>query len=290
VYAWFGEFGLLVALNAADGTQVWSFSEPPRKSRENWGFGASPVMHGGRLYLVHDNEEDAYVAAFDAATGKKLWRAKRPPETNWSTPLVWQNDQRTELVVAATGGVTSYDLNGKPLWELRGMSKITVPNPVAGNGMVYVGSGFVADRQKPLYAIRPGAAGDITLQAGETTNRYVAWRQPQAAPYVPSFLVAGKYLYVIKDIGLLACYDAVTGASVYEERLGGQFTASPWMCGDKLFFLNERGDTYIVQSGPTFRLLATNTLEKLCLATPAVAGDRLLIRTSARLYCIGSKR
>nr|MCU0781252.1 PQQ-like beta-propeller repeat protein [Akkermansiaceae bacterium] len=219
VYAWFGEFGLLVALNAADGTQVWTFSEPPRKSRENWGFGASPVMHGGRLYLVHDNEEDAYVAAFDASTGKELWRVKRPPETNWSTPLVWQNEQRTELVVAATGGVTSYDLNGKPLWELRGMSKITVPNPVAGNGMVYVGSGFVADRQKPLYAIRPGAAGDISLKEGETTNRHVAWRQPQAAPYVPSFLVAAKHLYVIKDIGVLSCYDAVTGASVYEERL-----------------------------------------------------------------------
>jgi hypothetical protein len=107
--------------------------------------------------------------------------------------------------------------------------------------------------------------------------------------YVPSFLVAGEYLYVIKDIGLLACYDAVTGASVYEERLRGHFTASPWMCGDKLFFLNERGDTYVVQAGPTLRLLATNTLEKLCLATPAVAGDRLVIRTSARLYCLGSQ-
>jgi outer membrane protein assembly factor BamB len=127
VYAWFGEFGLLVALNAADGAQVWSFSEPPRKSRENWGFGASPVMHGGRVYLVHDNEEDAYVAAFDASTGKEIWRVKRPPETNWSTPLVWQNDQRTELVVAATGGVTSYDLNGEPLWELRGMSRSPCP-------------------------------------------------------------------------------------------------------------------------------------------------------------------
>jgi outer membrane protein assembly factor BamB len=128
--------------------------------------------------------------------------------------------------------------------------------------MVYVGSGFVADRQKPLYAIRPGAAGDISLKEGETQNRYVAWRQQRAAPYVPSFLVAGKYLYVIKDNGQLSCYDAVTGASVYQERLRGHFTASPWMCGDKLFFLNERGDTYVVQSGPTFRLLATNTLEK----------------------------
>jgi len=155
------------------------------------------------------------------------------------------------------------------------MSKITVPNPVAGNGMVYVGSGFVAVPQQPLYAIRPGAAGDISLKEGETTNRYVAWVQQRAAPYVPSFLVAGKYLYVIKDGGRLSCYDAVTGAVAYQERLRGHFTASPWMCGDTLFFLSEQGDTYVVESGPTFRLLATNTLEKLCLATPAVAGDRL---------------
>jgi outer membrane protein assembly factor BamB len=277
-----------VALNAADGDEVWSVSEPPRESRQNWGFGASPVMHDGRLYLVHDNEEDAYVAALDAATGKEIWRVKRLPETNWSTPLVWQNEQRTELVVPATGGVRSYDLNGKPLWELHGMSRITVPNPVAANGMVYVGSGFVADREKPLYAIRPGAAGDISLTDGEPRNRYVAWRQEDAAPYVPSFLVAGEHLYVIKDNGRLSCYDALTGGLVYQERLRGHFTASPWMCGDRLFFLNERGDTYVVQEGPVFRLLATNPLEGLCLATPAVAGDRLLIRTSSRLYCIGS--
>jgi outer membrane protein assembly factor BamB len=103
------------ATPVTNGAQVWAFSETPRKSRENWGFGASPVMHGGRIYLVHDNEEDAYVVAFDASTGKEIWRVKRPPETNWSTPLVWRNDQRTELVVAATGGVTSYDLEGKPL-------------------------------------------------------------------------------------------------------------------------------------------------------------------------------
>ena len=287
VYAWFGESGLLVALRAADGTEAWSVSEPPRKSRENWGFGASPVLHDGRLYLVHDNEEDAYVAGYDAVTGKEVWRVKRPPETNWSTPLLWQNEERTELVVAATGGTRSYDLNGQVLWELRGMSRITVPNPLAGNGMVYVGSGFVADSRKPLYAIRPGAAGDISLQEGETGNQYVAWRQEDAAPYVPSFLVAGKHLYVIKDRGQLSCYDAGTGTLVYEERLRGHFTASPWMCADRLFFLSESGDTYVVQSGPTFKLLATNTLEKLCLSTPAVAGGRLLIRTSSRLYCIG---
>jgi outer membrane protein assembly factor BamB len=289
VYAWFGECGVLVALNAADGDEVWSFTEPSRKSRENWGFGASLVMHCDRIYLVHDNDEDAYIAAFDASTGKEIWRVKRPPETNWSTPLVWDNGQRTELVVAATGGIKSYDMNGELLWELHGMSRITVPNPVAANGMVYVGSGFVADQQKPLYAIRPGASGDISLKEGETGNPHIAWRQENAAPYVPSFLVAGKYLYVIQDRGQLSCYDAVNGTLVYEEKLRGHFTASPWMCGDNLFFLNERGETYVVQSGPTFRLLSTNMLERLCLSTPAVAGDRLLIRTSSRLYCIGCK-
>ena len=134
-----------------------------------------------------------------------------------------------------------------------------------------------------------GAAGDISLKEGETKNLYVAWLQQRAAPYVPSFLVADKYLYVIKDNGQLSCCDAVTGTSVYQERLRGHFTASPWMCGDKLFFLNEREETYVVQSEPTFRLLATNTLERLCLATPAVAGDRL-IRTSSRLNCIRSEK
>lgn len=290
VYAWFAEIGLLVALNVADGSPAWSFTEPPRKSRDGWGFGTSPVIYGGRLYVVHDNEEDAYLAAFDAATGKQLWRVKRPVESNWSTPLVWENSQRTELVVAATAGVKSYDLNGRLLWELHGMSHITVPNPVAGNGMVYIGSGFVADPEKPLYAIRPGATGDISVKQGETSNQFVAWVQLRAAPYVPSFLVSGKYLYVIKDNGQLSCYDALTGDFVYQERLRGHFTASPWACGDRLFFLNERGETYVVQWDPTFRLLATNTLEPLCLATPAVAGDHLLIRTSARLYCIGTQK
>ena len=290
VYAWFGGVGVFVALNAADGAEAWSFSEPPRKSRSNWGFGASPVMHGGRIYLVQDNEEDAYVAAFDAATGKQIWRVKRPPETNWSTPLVWENDQRTELVVSATRGVKSCDLEGKLLWELRGMTRITVPNPLTANGLLYVGSGFVADPQKPLYAIRPGASGDISLKEGETGNEFVAWCQKHAAPYIPSFLVAGKYLYVLKDSGQLSCYDAVTGTPVYRKRLRGHFTASPWMCGDKLFFLNERGETYVVQAGPEFKLLAENPLERYCLATPAVAGDRLLIRTSSKLYCIGRER
>jgi outer membrane protein assembly factor BamB len=290
VYAWFGGLGVFVALNAADGAEAWSFSERPLKSRSNWGFGASPVMHGGRIYLVHDNEEDAYVAAFGAAAGKEIWRVERPPETNWSTPLVWKNEQRTELVVPATGGVKSYDLEGKLLWELRGMTSITVANPLAANGLLYVGSGFIADPQKPLYAIRPGASGDISLKDGGTGNEYIAWCQKHAAPYIPSFLVSGKHLYVLKDNGQLSCYDAVTGALVYGKRLRGHFTASPWMCGDKLFFLNERGGTYVVQAGPEFKLLAENPLERYCLATPAVAGERLLIRTSSKLYCIGRKR
>ena len=149
----------------------------------------------------------------------------------------------------------------------------------------------IATIQKAANVAKPGDV--VKIRDGiyrETGNQHVAWLQQRAAPYVPSFLVAGKYLYVIKDSGRLSCYDAVTGTSVYQERLRGHFTASPWMCGDTLFFLNERGDTHVVQSGPTFRLLATNTLERLCLATPAVAGDRLLIRTSSRLYCIVSDK
>ncbi len=257
------------------------------------------ILGEGGSGIAQDPKSSGVPTEWDT-TNNVAWRID-VPGLGWSSPIAWGNRVLLTTAVDTQGTeqpeegfylgkdrggrgehrwlVLACDLNtGAKLWERQVHQ--AVPNPVAGNGMVYVGSGFVADRQKPLYAIRPGAAGDISLQEGETQNRYVAWRQPQTAPYVPSFLVAGKYLYVIKDIGLLACYDAVTGASIYEERLRGHFTASPWMCGDRLFLLNERGDTCVVQAGPTFRLLATNTLEKLCLATPAVAGDHLLIRTS----------
>jgi len=290
VYAWFGGIGILTAINT-DGTRAWSVSVPPLKMREDIGAAASPVLYGDRIYVVHDNDEKSYAMAIDAASGKEIWRVDRESEkTSWSTPCVWENEKRTELVAMGSVGITSYDLEGKILWQLKGSTLLTVPTPLTQHGLLYAGSGFVGQRPRPIYAIRPGASGDISLKKGETSNAYVAWCQPMSAPYVPSFLVYRKHLYVLADNGTLSCCDALTGAPHYRQSIGGNCTASPWAYDGKVFCLSENGETSVVQAGPEFKVLARNTLNERCQATPAVAGDRLLIRTSSRLYCIGSER
>ncbi len=289
VYALFGNVGLFAL--TLDGQEAWSHPLPPRMMRYGWGTAASPVLHDGRLFVVSDNEDQAQLLAFDAATGKELWHADRAEKSDWATPFVWANGQRTELVTAGSQAVRSYSLDGALLWSFRGMSSIAIPSPLAGGGLLFVTSGYVGDKVRPLYALRPGAQGDITLVAGETHNAFIAWSNPTGGPYNPSPLFDADRLYVLYDRGLLSCFEAQTGRVVYDrERLpeGFAFTASPWAAAGKIFCLNEDGVCYVVRAGDHFALLHTNKLaeDDMCMATPACVGDRLLIRTSARLYCI----
>jgi outer membrane protein assembly factor BamB len=187
--------------------------------------------------------------------------------------------------------VRSYDLDGKLLWELGGMSSIAIPTPFAHDGLLYLASGYIMDKQKPVFAIKPGATGDITPKEGETSGEYIAWFQQAAGPYNPSPVLYKDKLYVLLDRGMLACYDAKTGEAVYEKQRipgGRAFTASPWAYRDKIFCLNEFGTTFVIQAGPNFELLYTNELgeDVMCMASPAIVGDRLLIRTDKELLCI----
>ena len=289
VYALFGNVGLFAL--TLDGQEAWSHPLPPRMMRYGWGTAASPVLHDGRLFVVTDNEDQAQLLAFDAATGKELWHADRDEKSNWATPFVWENGQRTELVTAGSQAVRSYSLEGKLLWSFRGMSSIAIPSPLAGDGLLFVTSGYVGDKLRPLYALRPGAAGDITLAEGQTHNAFIAWSNATGGPYNPSPLFYEGRLYVLYDRGLLSCFEAPTGHMVYDrERLpeGFAFTASPWAAAGKIFCLNEDGVCYVVRAGDHFVLLHLNKLaeDDMCMATPACVGDRLLIRTAARLYCI----
>jgi hypothetical protein len=147
---------------------------------------------------------------------------------------------------------------------------------------------------RPVFAIKPGASGDISLKPGETNNAFIAWHQPTAAPYNPSPVLYGDYLYVLFDAGFLACHDARTGRQIYEKqrirREPTAFTASPWAANGKIFALSEDGDTFVFKAGPEFGVLHRNPLEEMCMATPAMAGDRLLIRTLTRLYCFRKAR
>lgn len=289
VYVLFGNLGLYCF--DLDGNPLWNHPLEPHQTRFGWGQAASPVLHGDRLYLVNDNEDQSYLLALDKRTGAEVWRVPRDEGSNWSTPLVWEHEGRTEIVTPGSGKVRSYDLDGKLLWSLQGMSSITIATPYADDGLLYVSSGYVMDPLRPIYAIRAGAEGDISLTSAATANAGIAWSQRRAAPYNPSTLVYDNRLYVLYDRGLFACYNSRDGSEIYEpQRLpnGRAFTSSPWAYNGRVFCLNEDGVTFVLTAGDAFELLRTNALaeDDMCMASPAVAGDRLLIRTASRLYCI----
>jgi len=288
IYAYFGNVG--VVCYDLDGKEVWSKKLSPHKTRLGWGPAASPALHGDRLYLLDDNEEQSYLTALDKKTGNEGWKVQRDEKSNWATPFIWKNAERTEIVTAGSGRVRSYDLDGKLLWELKGMSVIAIPTPFAGTDFLYVSSGYVLDPViKPVYAIRPGATGDISLMGDETSNKWIAWSLKQAGPYNPSPLLYGDYLYVLYDRGTLSCFDAKTGKPVYEkERLGGTaFTASPWAADGKIYCLSEDGETVVVQAGQEFKILGKNSLDEMTLATPAVLRGNIVLRTQSKVYRIG---
>jgi outer membrane protein assembly factor BamB len=288
VYAYFGNVGLFCF--DFEGKLSWSKRWESVPTRFGWGTAASPALHGERIYVVNDNEQESFLVALDKRTGERIWRVERDEKSNWATPFVWENEKRTEIVTPGTGKIRSYGLDGQLLWELGGMSVITIPTPFAEHGLLYVTSGYVADRRKPLFAIRPGAVGEISLEDDQTGNEYIAWCQRWAGPYNPSPVVYGDYLYVLYDMGLLACYNAKTGEEVYGKRRIGPgaraFTSSPWAYDGKIFCLSEDGDTFVIRAGPEFELLGKNSLGELCMATPAIVGDGLIIRSESHVFRI----
>jgi outer membrane protein assembly factor BamB len=288
VYAYFGNLGLFCF--DLNGKLLWKQNWGPFKTRYGWGTAASPVLHQDRIYIVNDNDEQSFLIALNKKTGQQMWRVDREEGSNWATPYIWENGQRTEIITPGTKKVRSYDLNGKLLWEFTGMSSIAIPTPFSKFGLLYIASGYVGDQHRPVYAIRPGASGNISLKEGETSNQYIAWYQPQAGPYNPSPLVYGDYYYTLLDRGFFTCHDAKTGKEVYgKQRIeagAGAFTSSPWAYNGKIFCLSEDGDTFVIEAGPEYKLLGKNSLGEMCMATPAIARGSLIIRTASKLYRI----
>jgi outer membrane protein assembly factor BamB len=288
VYVYFGNVGLFCY--DFSGKLLWSNAAKPAPTRYGWGTAASPILDKGRLYLVHDNDEHSYLEALDAKTGKTIWRVDRDEKTNWATPYIWEHGGTKEIVTPGTGRVRSYDLDGKLLWQFGGMSSISIPTPFSSHGLLYIASGYVGDQVRPVYAVKPGARGDLTLAAGQTSNEGIAWYLPQGGPYNPSPLVYGDYYYTLLDQGFLTCHEAATGKLVYGkqrmDRESSAFTASPWAANGKIFLLSEDGDTFVIQAGPEYKLLWKNSLEEMSMATPAIARGSLVIRTASNLYRI----
>ena len=169
------------------------------------------------------------------------------------------------------------------------MSSITIPTPFVEFGMLYLSSGYLGDQQRPVFAIRPGASGDISLGDAERSNEFIVWSQPQAASYNTSPIIYGDYYYTLLDRGFFTCHDARTGEEIYSQQriqVGAAFTSSPWAYDGKIFVLSEDGDTYVIQAGPTFEVIGRNSLNEFSMATPAIAHGSLFIRTASKLYRI----
>jgi outer membrane protein assembly factor BamB len=254
-----------------------------------WGFASSPVIYQGLVIVQCDVGKGSFVAAFRVADGKEVWRQLRDEVPSWGTPTVIEGPDRAEMVTGGTKFARGYDpLTGKELWRLGGHGEITVPTPFYGAGLIFVSNGY---QKKPIYAIRPGATGDITLKKGEKANAAVAWSSARGGPYMPTPIVYGGHLYVCSDGGVLTCYEAKTGKQVYRERLGGRdgYTASAVAADGRLYFTAEDGTVSVVRAGPHFELLAENRLDDSCLATPAISDGMIFIRTERYLFGIGGK-
>jgi outer membrane protein assembly factor BamB len=292
VYAYFGNVGLFCF--DMKGKLLWSKKWPAVNTRFGWGTAASPVLYKDRVYVVNDNDTKSFLVALNKKTGEQIWEIERAEASNWATPYVWENGQRIELITPGTKRVRSYDLNGKLLWEFTGMSSIAIPTPFSKFGLLYISSGYVGDQHRPVYAIRPGASGDISLKQGETSNNFIAWYQPQAGPYNPSPIIYGDLYYTLLDRGFFTCHDAKTGKEVYGKQRIDQatvaFTSSPWAYNGKLFCLSEDGDTFVIEAGREFKVIGKNSLNELCLATPAIVRGSLIIRTATKLYRITKTR
>ncbi len=290
VYASFGG-NVGVFCYSREGTLLWKQTWPPQPVYLDFGTASSPVVHGGRVYQLHDNDGESFLAALDARTGVVAWKATRTAnegrlKSGWATPFVWESGQRTEIVTVGRGLVISYDLEGRELWRLKGITQAT-PTPVAGEGLLFVGSGSQGENSRPLFAVRPGAAGDISTADGEPRSAFVSWFLPRFSAYTSSPLLYRKRLYAVNDNGILQVADAATGKEIYKARVGGggsTFSSSPLASSGRIYLLSEEGDTFVLEAGDEYRELAKNSLGEMSLATPAVDASGLYLRTLTKLY------
>jgi hypothetical protein len=232
--------------------------------------------------------KDSFLAAYRVADGHEVWRRPRDEIPSWGTPTIVESAERVELVTNATRYARGYDpLSGEELWRLGPHSEITVPAPIYGAGLIFISSGYRPIQ--PIYAVRPGASGDISLKDSESSNDAVAWSIKKGGPYMPTPIVYDKHLYTCSNAGIVTCYEAQTGKQIYKERLGSSagYTASPVAADGKLYFTSEESDVRVVRAGPKFELLAINPLGNPCVATPAISDRMIFIRTQHYLFGIG---
>jgi outer membrane protein assembly factor BamB len=278
VYAWFAT-GQIVALDRS-GKVVWQrhLGQEISPFDINWGHSSSPVLHRDLLLLLCDHTPASYLLAVNKETGRQVWKADRGRgRSSYSTPVVVDVNGRSEVVINSSERVDAYDAkDGTPLWHVGGANSFPIPVASYYNGVLYMSRGY---RSGPYMAVRPGGRGDVS-------GTHVEWQVATGAPYVSSLVKYEGRVYMANDVGVLTAIDAKTGQRVWQERTPGVFSASPVAGDGKVYFVSETGETIVLSvNGPT--IIARNDLGERALASPAIAGGRIFIRTDGQLYAIG---
>ncbi|MET0554861.1 MAG: PQQ-binding-like beta-propeller repeat protein [Vicinamibacteria bacterium] len=282
VYAFFGSRGLY-ALDL-EGRVLWEKELGLQQTRNAFGEGSTPALHGDTLVVPWDHEGSDFVAAFDAGSGKERWRRQRDEPTNWTTPHVVEHGGRAQVVVGGTSKLISYDLlTGEPVWNAAGLTQNVIPTPVSADGVVYAMSGF---RGSALRAIRlADAKGEVTGPPA------LAWSYDKDTPYVPSPLLTKGGLWFLKsNSGILTLLDPATGALRFSERLEAvpNVYASPVAADGRVYVVGREGTTVVLADGPKLQVLATNRLDDAFDASPALVDGELYLRGSKHLYRIST--
>jgi outer membrane protein assembly factor BamB len=294
VVAVFGSAGVLAAWDFS-GKELWRvnvgvldsgwFFDPSFQ----WGHSSSPIIYRNSVILQADVQKGSYIAAWDVNTGKPLWKTERADEiSTWGTPAIARTSDGRDVLVTNGTKVRGYDpASGKPLWTLGPNSEITIGSPVAGNGLVYVTGGYPPVR--PVYAIRPGAEGDISLQKGQESNPSIAWSNMTEGTYIPTPLLYGGYLFTLNVNGIVTAYHPQTGARAFRGRVGsgGAFSASPIGADGRLYVASEDGEVYVVSASAGLMQVSKNDMKEVIMSTPAISDGLIVLRTIGHLYGIG---
>lgn len=253
-----------------------------------WGSGSSPILHGGRVIVQVDRQQDSYLAAFSLADGRPQWKTPRDEPPSWGTPTVMRQADRELIVTNGTNRVRAYDpATGVEVWSFAtGNSMITAATPVAGLDLVFVANGFRP--LKPIYALRGTGRGEQALGPTESQNDFVAWSQKSGGPYYVTPLLYGELLYVLTENGTLAVHYARTGEQIYRQRVGegDRFAASPVAVDGKVFLVSEDGDVSVLRAGLEHEQLAKGSLGESCMATPAIVDGMILFRCRSHLIAV----
>jgi outer membrane protein assembly factor BamB len=257
-----------------------------------WGTASSPIIWNNLVILQCDTQDDSFLLALDADTGNQVWKTERDELPSWGTPTVAQTAAGPELVTNASNFIRGYDpRTGRELWKLGRSSKITAPTPLFVNDKFVIASGRAPER--PIFVVKAGARGDLTLPEGKTASDAVVWSRTGRGSYMPTPLVYGGILYVLANNGLLDAYDVQTGEEIYRQRLplvGSGFSASPVAADGRLYLSNEDGEMLVIAAGRKYAHLATNPMGELLMATPALSEGVMYVRSAQSLFAIGRKQ